>query len=568
MVALLARGGISRPSPRFVLVAASAVLLAGCASLPGAGPEEGEIPDKPVITYSPPSSPETLLDAGATNVRMNQDASGRDQNETTIAINPTDPSNLIGGANDAREGSWGAGYYVSSDGGATWSDGLMPFRKYNNQGDPVTAFCGDGTALFAYLDYVGAYQPHRLVVARSTDKGSTWLGPGVVYEGSLQFADKPWMACAPDEGSYANRAYVSWTMFGGGGGIRIEYSDDYGQTWEGQETISGGGGVQGSVIAAGRDGRVWVFWLGPSGIEFARSTNGGGTWDAWDTASDVVSISGTSFRRNSHPAAALDVSGGAHDGNLYVVWADAREGDPDILFTRSTDGGATWEEARRINDDPVGNGLDQFFPWIAVDEQGDVHVMWHDRRDDARNERMHVYVTTSRDGGVTFDRNLRVTDVPSDGTLTGFLGDYAAITAGGGVIAPMWSDLRAGTGEEDVYVEIEPAFDYDIVSGLRFEEDGTTVVFDDQEPRLGAAIVYDVVRGNVADLGSGDPWSSASCVAEDVPAPPAEVADEPEPGSALYVLVRAQGPRGVGSFGSGSEHPDPRDGLDDAPPCD
>jgi hypothetical protein len=561
-------------SPRFTLcailaaaVALCVAALAGCASLTGST-EGGEIPDKPVITYDPATTPEqAVAEAGPTNVRVNQDASGRDQNETTIGINPLDPDNLIGGANDAREGTWAAGYYVSTDGGSTWSDGVMPFRKYTNQGDPVVAFCGDGTALFAYLDYVGAYQPHRLVVARSTDKGSSWLGPGVAYQGSYPFADKPWMDCGPEDGSsYANRAYLSWTLFGGSGGIQIKYSDDYGQTWEGQEKISGGG-VQGSVIAAGRDGRVWVFWLGPTGIEYASSTNGGSTWEDWRTASDVVSIGDTDFRRNSHPAAAIDVSGGENDGNLYVVWSDAREGDPDVFFTRSTDGGATWEEARRINDDPVGNGLDQFFPWIDVDEEGYVHVMWHDRRDDAANERMHVYVTTSRDGGATFDRNLRVTDTPSDGTLTGFLGDYAAIAAGGGVIAPLWSDLRAGTGEEDVYVEIEPAFDYDIVAGVAFEKDARTVTFEDQEPRLGTAIVYDVVQGNVADLFTADPWSSASCLEEDLPAPPADVADQPDPGEALYVLIRAQGPRGDGSHGSGSEHPDPRDDLDTAAPC-
>lgn len=545
---------------------ATLLLLPGCASAPVA--PAGEIPDKPVITREPPTTPLTVLDAGATNVRVNQDSSGRDQNETTIAVNPVDPLNVIGGANDARLGSWAAGYYVTTDGGATWTDGVMPFRKYNNQGDPVAAFCGDGTALFVYLDYVAAYQPHRLVAAHSTDKGATWLGPGTVYQGSYPFADKPWAACSPDGGPYDNRAYVTWTLFGGSGGIQAMYSDDYGVTWYGQEQISPSGGVQGSVIAPGRDGEVYVLWLGPTGIEFNKSTNGGGTWHGMGTASGVDRIGDTSFRRNSHPAAALDVSGGAYDGHLYAVWADDRDGDPDIYFTRSTDGGASWSDPWRINDDPVGNGCDQFFPWIAVDENGYVHVMWHDRRDDAGNDWFHVYLTTSRDGGETFDRNLRVSDVPSDGRLTGFLGDYAAIAAGGGTIYPMWSDLRGGTGEEDAYIEREPVFHYDIVSGVVFAEDKQTLAFDDQEPRLGAAIVYDVVLGNVSDLSTADPWSSTECLAEDLAGPPATVTDVPEAGEALYVLLRAQGPRGDGSLGSGSAHPDSRDAIDDTPPCD
>jgi hypothetical protein len=55
------------------------------------------------------------------------------QNETDIAIDPTDPDNLIGGANDYRffvesEGRYdgSAAAYVSHNGGATWTNEFMP----------------------------------------------------------------------------------------------------------------------------------------------------------------------------------------------------------------------------------------------------------------------------------------------------------------------------------------------------------------------------------------------------------------------------------------------------------
>src|SRR5207245_10730423 len=55
------------------------------------------------------------------------------QNETTIAANPGDPSNLVAGANDYRlyepsEHRYHAsgGFYRSTDGGRSWSEGFVP----------------------------------------------------------------------------------------------------------------------------------------------------------------------------------------------------------------------------------------------------------------------------------------------------------------------------------------------------------------------------------------------------------------------------------------------------------
>ncbi len=551
------------------LFAGCADWRAGGAAAPHATPERKDIPDgKPIITRDPPTTPLRTLTAGGTNVRVNQDSSGRDQNETTIAVNPANSLVLVGGANDARPGHWAAGYYSSLDGGATWVDGVMPFQKYPNQGDPTVAFCGDGTAVFGYLDFTGAYQPHRLIVSRSTDGGRTWLPPGTVYEGTVPFADKPYIACAPAGGTAANRVYISWTNISANAPIRVAFSSDFGQTWRSATNISVGAGVQGSCPVAGAGGLAYVFWLGPTGIEYSKSTNGGLNWAAWKTAASATPISNdTTYRRNSFPAAALDTSAGAYAGYVYVVWADGRNGDPDIYFTRSGDGGANWAAPLRVNQDPLSNGRDQFFPWIAVDDTGLVHVMWLDKRADPANAKYQVYVATSRDGGLSFDENIQVSDAASNGALSGFLGDYSGLAARAGKIYPLWSDLRAGTGEEDIYIEVAPAFAYDNVSGVAFGRDRQTLYFDDQAPRLGTGITYDVLRGDVGDFATGDAWSRAVCAVNDQAAPPAVVTDRPDPGHATYYLIRAQGPRGVGSYGAGTGHPNPRSAFDDHSAC-
>jgi hypothetical protein len=58
-----------------------------------------------------------------------QDCSLRRQAEEVIAINPTDPDNLIAGQNDSRIGFNHCGYDFSLDGGKTWGDMVPPFYQ-------------------------------------------------------------------------------------------------------------------------------------------------------------------------------------------------------------------------------------------------------------------------------------------------------------------------------------------------------------------------------------------------------------------------------------------------------
>ena len=61
-----------------------------------------------------------------TNIRVNQDRSNFPHDETSIAVNPRNPRNLVAGANDYRLGYGASGFYASQDGGHTWYDGIAP----------------------------------------------------------------------------------------------------------------------------------------------------------------------------------------------------------------------------------------------------------------------------------------------------------------------------------------------------------------------------------------------------------------------------------------------------------
>lgn len=558
---------------RWAPILTISVVFFGCAAVPNrhktsqVAEGDRDIPDMPAIRYTPASQPPRNDAPGDNNVRVNSDNSGFNQAEISLSINPTNPQWVVASANDARTTQYKAWVYHSQDGGVSWSDALMPFQKYIASGDPGIAHCGDGTVLYSYLDFDGAFLPHRFIVARSTDNGQTWLGPGLVQETTgVPFADRPQIACAGATGTFANRAYVSWTQFNLiSGNIRVAFSDDRGQTWLGAKNVSGSG-VQGSMPVVGRNGAVYVFWQAGNAIQLARSTNGAGSFSAAQTISSAQPISDTNFRRPLYPSAAIDLSGGPFDGSLYVVWADQRFGDPDIVLIRSTDGGSTWSSPTRVNPDPQANGRDQFLPWVAVDETGTVLVKWYDRSHDAANVRQHVLVAASHDGGRQFDLPERATDVDTDGGRPDFCGDYCGVAARAGRAVPMWADGRTGTGEVDVYTQRLKVYPYDLVKNLRFL-DRSTISFDDQEPRTGTAIVYDVVRGDVADLPLATRATLATCERENLAAPPLTTAADPPAGHAWYYIVRAQGPRGSGSFGRSTIRPNPRESFDGLVTC-
>jgi hypothetical protein len=131
------------------------------------------------------------------------------------------------------------------------------------------------------------------------------------------------------------------------------------------------------------------------------------------------------FRNFLTGSLTVDGSGGQTRGFVYVAWDDGRNlqvpdfggvngfyGYSDILVRRSTDGGATWSPAVRVNDNPepledTGRGSDQYQPGIAVDKRGRVGVCFYDRREDEFNFRVGRTCAVSRDAGATW-RNRQI----------------------------------------------------------------------------------------------------------------------------------------------------------------
>ncbi len=199
-------------------------------------------------------------------------------------------------------------------------------------------------------------------------------------------------------------------------------------------------------------------------------------------------------------------------GDAYITWNDAVHGPEmdtsHILFVRSTNKGASWSDP--INA-PRLTTNDQFMPWLCVNPAGNrISISYYDRSDFEDNEWMHVKVSTSIDGGVSFTAPVRITDAdhPSRadvGWPSHFIGDYNGMQASTdalrpGKVFPVWADSRNGnfdifSSAADVQIRLRDTIKYNsTLSGLSLGENDVTVA---------SGVTLNVAPGSVYQQNNG-----------------------------------------------------------------
>jgi len=399
------------------------------------------------------------------NIRVNQPSS-TDPNETSIAINPLDSLNLVAGANIRY-------YYYSTDGGYTWIQGNLT-SPLGVWGDPCVVFDLNGHCYFGHLSNPssGGYWIDRIVVQKSTNKGISWSsGVGIGYNPPSRNQDKEWIAVDWTNSPYRNNIYVAWTEFDSYGSsnpqdssrILFSRSTDGGLTWSAPVRISDKGGdcidedntVEGAVPAVGPNGEVYLAWAGPLGLVFDKSTDGGLTWGVDKVITSIpggwdFNVPGI-YRCNGLPITACDISNSPYRGTIYVNWSDQRNGtnNTDVFLVKSTDGGNTWSQPKRVNQD--NTQTHQFFTWMTVDPAtGYLYFVYYDRRN-YNDNRTDVYLARSTDGGETFTE-FKISQSPFTPNSSIFFGDYTGITALNGKVYPIWTRLE--NSQRSVWIAI------------------------------------------------------------------------------------------------------------------
>ena len=232
---------------------------------------------------------------------------------------------------------------------------------------------------------------------RSPDGGVSW-GPAIRLTNAAGRSENPSIAVSGD-----TVAIVWMDQRTGAPQIWYKQSSDSGITWQPdvQITFSEGSGafcslaVWGNarhvVYVDGRDGNAEVY--------YTRSLDAGVIWSA------PVRLS--ALPHNSYtPTIAVWGS------NVYVAWTDTRhfarfDSLEEEYFRRSTDGGATFEPEQRLTTDPPESPANSWAPSLAARDQY-VWISWFDSRDG----NFEIYFKYSKDAGVSWSTNMRLTTTP------------------------------------------------------------------------------------------------------------------------------------------------------------
>ena len=286
------------------------------------------------------------------------------QNETAIAVDPTNPNHIVAASNDYRvccdsqalndSTGWA---YTSFDGGLTWTNvlapgltretgGQGPFKKTDAAGDPALAIGPDGTVYYANIVFSRSSFASGIAVSVSHDGGLTFGAPNMVtfVDSGNYFHDKEFIAAGPN-----GQVVVTWTRFNLGpqaSGYRespivMALSRDHGTNWNRVGSAVSDPSHpfdQASFPQFASDGTLYVAYEASAPATnyqtdvtvVARSTNDGLTFtnvevgrvfddlDCYPVFNGRQTLTDEHWRLNSYPSFSVDPV----TGRLAVVWAD------------------------------------------------------------------------------------------------------------------------------------------------------------------------------------------------------------------------------------------------------
>jgi BNR/Asp-box repeat len=362
--------------------------------------------------------------------------------EPFVAVNPTNPTNIIGVYQQDRYtfgAARGLAAAVSHDGGATWSATYPHFSlcaggteanggDYQRASDPWVTFSPNGDAYFISLSvsFLGPVSATGtgVLVSKSTDGGDSWSEPvtlvrniGDADAAPFFFNDKESITADPLDSNYVYAVWDRLRKPGNAESVNAEHSfafrgdtlfsrtTDGGKTWEAPRIIferTNLVGTIGNQIAVLPNGTlVDIFDVAQGSgknapgfeIHVQRSTDHGQTWSNPIEVAPERAVrtfdpeTGVSVRTgNGLPDIAVDLNPASPGyGNLYAVWGDSvgsgeKSAKPHstVAFTQSTDGGLTWSPLTRIDKSP--GEVQAFTPAVHVASDGTVGVTYYDFR--------------------------------------------------------------------------------------------------------------------------------------------------------------------------------------------
>jgi hypothetical protein len=250
----------------------------------------------------------------------------------------------------------------------------------------------------------------------STNGGTTW-SPDVRLTNNAAISHFPAIAVS------GPIVHVVWEEYRDGNAeIYYKRSPDAGVSWSADARLTNNSAKSLSPALAVFGGVVHVTWFdqrdGNNEIYYKRSEDGGLSWGADTRLTNDLSSSIYS---------AIAVS----EAFVYIAWEEHRDGNGEIYYKRSTDGGVTWGLDTRL----TNNSANSFSPSIAA--SGDeVNIAWFDQRDG----NLEIYDKHSANGGANWSADKRV-------TIDASVSNYPSVAVSGSSVHLVWFDERDGNTE-------------------------------------------------------------------------------------------------------------------------
>jgi hypothetical protein len=346
------------------------------------------------------------------------------RSESWIAVDPTDANHLVGMSKfffDPLFYLFHLGSYVSSDGGKSWTNAVVPgfdcqsapTFSWVDTTDPILAFDSAGRVFSTMLPFSLTYNPagnqvwnvipnSAISVVKSTDGGNTWTManqglPLAIYtsSGLGRTADKQWMTVDANPSShFVDTVYVGWTLFAGlSSEIWFSRSTNHGEHFSTPvhlSTANNDGPFNTYIfLGTGPDGILYITYSSfPSSLSpeadvwVLKSTDGGQTFSAPKLATTfrfvtAAALANTTFR----DGISYNFTVNPANGHLLLALEVQSDSGIDVQLVESTNGGKTWSAPIFVNDlSTVDDGTDQFQPTVVASPNGTVAVAFYDRR--------------------------------------------------------------------------------------------------------------------------------------------------------------------------------------------
>ncbi len=355
--------------------------------------------------------------------------------EPYLAVNPTNHLNVVVAwmALDATTGfRLSIKSKASFDGGLTWGNSFVQPHFGSNWGsaDVSMQFRRNGTL---YLSYIDSHQPDSggVYITHSLNGGISWSTPTQIWNAAIEDPtkrplDRPWLA-VDNSGSINDGMFYITTKpapwIAPPNRPYLKTSSDSGQTWSTYRYLDTTGHLVGNIIAAP--------------MAFPTVTADGALCAVFPSYLTTQSIfpkiflaksysRGATFQYNDCVVNAVPVqdtlyklgyrlaSNSQNPNQLALAFLARPNGDPDVFLTTTNDGGTTWNTPVRVNDDALSNGKSQDMVWVSYDLNNKLVVTWRDRRNDSGSgfyQNTDIYCAVSIDNGNTFQPNLRLSNV-------------------------------------------------------------------------------------------------------------------------------------------------------------